>query len=119
MRLLITQIATATLFTLAFLPAIETPVIRPTPTLIAIIGYEAILASVVALRLQLAAQQVLSPTSSALIYTLEPVIAAVASYLITGDRLSPLQWGGGVLILTGSLLPELGTMLRHESAAER
>ncbi len=117
-RLMITQIVTATLLTLVFLPAIETPVIRPTPTLIAIIGYEAILASVVALRLQLAAQQVLSPTYTALIYTLEPVIAAVASYLITGDRLSPLQWGGGVLILTGSLLPELNTMLRRESAAK-
>ncbi len=117
-RLMITQIATATLFTLVFLPLLETPVMHPTPALIAIIGYEAILASVIALRLQLAAQQVLSPTYTALIYTLEPVIAAVASYLITGDRLSPLQWGGGALILTGSLLPEFSPASTHESGAE-
>ena len=117
-RLMITQVATATVCTLVFLPLLETPAIHPTPAVIAIIGYEAILASVVALRLQLAAQQVLSPTYTALIYTLEPVIAAMTSYLIAGDRLSPLQWGGGALILTGSLLPEFGPTPSHESAAE-
>jgi drug/metabolite transporter (DMT)-like permease len=117
-RLMITQIVTATGFTLACLPVIETPAIHPPPALIAIIGYEAILASVVALRLQLAAQQVLSPTYTALIYTLEPVIAAVTSFLIAGDRLSPIQWGGGALILAGSLLPEFGTTSTQKSVAE-
>ena len=117
-RLMITQIVAATVCTLVFLPIVETPVMHPTPALIAIIGYEAILASVVALRLQLDAQQVLSPTYTALIYTLEPVIAAVASFLLAGDRLSPLQWGGGALILSGSLLPELDAASSHDSVAE-
>jgi drug/metabolite transporter (DMT)-like permease len=117
-RLMITQIASATLFTLLALPIIEHPVLHPTPTLLAIIGYEAILASVVAIRLQLDAQQVLSPTYTALIYTLEPVVAALTSYLIIGDRLSPLQWAGGGLILAGSLLPEFGSRSGHDSVAE-
>ncbi|MEO8633901.1 MAG: DMT family transporter [Gemmatimonadales bacterium] len=117
-RLMITQIVWATVFTLLMLPVVETPVLHPTPALIAIIGYEAILASVVAIRLQLAAQQVLSPTYTALIYTLEPVIAALTSFLIAGDRLSPLQWGGGALILTGSLLPEFGAHQSHDPVAE-
>ncbi|HWA16298.1 MAG TPA: DMT family transporter, partial [Gemmatimonadales bacterium] len=69
--------------------------------------YEAVLASVVAIRLQLQAQQVLSPTYTALVYTLEPVIATLTSMVLTGDRLSPLQWVGGGLILAGSLLPEV------------
>ena len=38
--------------------------------------------------------------------------------LLAGDRLSPLHWGGGALILTGSLLPEFGTTPSHESVAE-
>jgi drug/metabolite transporter (DMT)-like permease len=61
----------------------------------------------VAIRLQLAAQRVLSPTYAALVYTLEPVIASMTSLLILGDRLSPVQWMGGILIIAGSLLPEL------------
>ena len=69
--------------------------------------YEAVFASVVAIRLQLAAQRVVAPTYAALAYTLEPVVAAVASLLLTGDRLSPVQWLGGACIVTGSLLPEL------------
>jgi drug/metabolite transporter (DMT)-like permease len=29
--------------------------------------------------------------------------------LITGDRLTALQWLGGMLIVSGSLLPEVGS----------
>jgi drug/metabolite transporter (DMT)-like permease len=55
---------------------------------------------------------VLSPTYTALVFTLEPVVAALASMMLTGDRLSPLQWLGGILIATGSLIPELAGRIR-------
>ncbi len=58
--------------------------------------------------MQLAAQQVLSATYAALVYTLEPVLAAITSFLVMGDRLTLLQWSGGGLIILGSLLPEIG-----------
>ena len=54
------------------------------------------------IRLQLAAQQVLSATYAALVYSLEPVVALGASLLLTGDRLSPMQSVGGFLIVIGS-----------------
>jgi drug/metabolite transporter (DMT)-like permease len=75
-----------------------------------------VLASVIAIRLQLAAQRVLSPTYTALVYTLEPVVAALTSLVITGDRLTQLQWLGGFLIVAGSLLPELSGRVRRVSA---
>lgn len=106
-RLMMAQIAVATVLTLLATPVIETPRLHWTPLLTGMVAYEAVLASVVAIRLQLAAQQVLSPTYAALVFTLEPVVAAVTSLLITGDRLSATQWSGGALILAGSLLPEL------------
>ncbi len=106
-RLMMTQIAIAALLTTLATPLLETPRLAPTPLLIGMVAYEAILASVVAIRLQLAAQRVLSATYAALVYTLEPVVASVTSFFITGDRLSALQWLGGALIIAGSLLPEL------------
>ncbi len=106
-RLMMTQIATAAVLTGIATPLLEHPRLTPTPLLIGMIAYEAVLASVVAIRLQLAAQRVLSPTYAALVYTLEPVVASATGFLILGDRLAPIQWLGGALILGGSLLPEI------------
>jgi drug/metabolite transporter (DMT)-like permease len=106
-RLMMAQIAVAALLTTLFTPLLERPSLHPTPLLVGMVLYEAVLASVVAIRLQLAAQRVLSPTYTALVYTLEPVVASATGFLLLGDRLSPLQWLGGLLILSGSLLPEL------------
>ena len=110
-RLMMTQIIVSAGLTTIAAPLIEVPRFEPTPVLIALVAYEAILASVVAIRLQLSAQRVLSPTYTALVYTLEPVIAAVTSMVITGDRLTMMQWGGGLLIGVGSLFPEIGARL--------
>jgi len=43
---------------------------------------------------------------AAVIFSGEPVFAAVFSYLITGETLVPMQWGGALLILVGILTAE-------------
>jgi drug/metabolite transporter (DMT)-like permease len=106
-RLMMAQIVVAGLLTCVATPLLEPPRLSWTPLLIGMVAYEAVLASVVAIRLQLAAQQVLSATYAALVFTLEPVIAATTSFLITGERLTALQAFGGALILIGSLIPEI------------
>jgi len=106
-RLMMAQIVTAGVLTTLATPLLETPRLHWTPLLVGMICYEAALASVVAIRMQLSAQRVLSPTYAALVYTLEPVIAALTSLVLTGDRLTPIQWLGGGLIIAGSLVPEL------------
>jgi drug/metabolite transporter (DMT)-like permease len=40
-------------------------------------------------------------------YSLEPVAAAVASYMLLGERLSPRAWLGAALIFSGILVVEL------------
>ena len=47
-----------------------------------------------------------TPTRAALIYTLEPVFAAIFSVWLAGDRLSSLAWFGGALIIAGMMVAE-------------
>ena len=106
-RLMMTQVATAAILTTLATPLLESPRLTTTPLLVGVVAYEAVLASIIALQLQLAAQRVLSATHTALVYSLEPVLATLGAMVLTGDRFGGLQWAGGGLILFGSLLPEL------------
>jgi drug/metabolite transporter (DMT)-like permease len=106
-RLMMTQVATAALLTTLATPLLESPRLTATPLLLGVVAYEAVLASIVAIQLQLAAQRVLSATHAALIYSLEPVVATLGAMILTGDRFAGLQWVGGGLILLGSLFPDL------------
>lgn len=52
-----------------------------------------------------------TPTRAALIYTLEPVFAAVFSIWLAGDRLTALGWAGGALIVFGMIVAEIWPFL--------
>lgn len=106
-RLMIAQVVVGAILSSLATPLLEAPRLTWTPLLVGMVAYEAVLASIVALRLQLAAQQVLSATYAALVYSLEPVVALGASVILTGDRLGAMQLAGGLLIVIGSFLPEL------------
>ncbi len=106
-QLMSTQIAVAALVTLVAAPMLETPRLIPTPLALGVIGYEAVFASIIAIRLQLVAQQILSPTYAALVFSMEPVIASAAGFALLGEVLAPVQWLGGVAILAGTVLPEV------------
>jgi len=51
-------------------------------------------------------QRLTTPTRAALIYTLEPVFAAFFSVLLLAERLTPLAWLGGALIVFGMVCAE-------------
>jgi len=67
----------------------------------------AVLATAVAFSLQLWAQQFTTPSHAAIIFTLEPVFAAIASYLVLGERLGLRSIAGAGLVLAGILAAEL------------
>lgn len=54
------------------------------------------------------AQRYTSPTHAALIFTLEPVFAALFAALVAGERLTPPALVGAALMLAGMLVAELG-----------
>lgn len=71
------------------------------------LAYAIVFPTIVALALQLYAQRHMSSARAALILCFESLCAATTSWLIIGERLSPLQWMGGGLILAGMVLAEL------------
>jgi drug/metabolite transporter (DMT)-like permease len=87
--------------------ALERVHVRWTPALAGALGYTAVFATAVALLWQMRAQRYMSSARAALIFCVEPVFAALASWVWFGERLSVLQWAGGGLILTGMVLAEL------------
>ncbi|MGH7510205.1 MAG: DMT family transporter [Gemmatimonadales bacterium] len=105
-RLLAVEMATTAGLSLLLVPLLETPRL----TLDAWVGLALLflaLSGVWSFYLQLRAQQVLSPTHTALLFMLEPVFAAWTSFLVLGERLSPVQWAGAALILAAMALPGL------------
>jgi drug/metabolite transporter (DMT)-like permease len=60
-----------------------------------------------------------TPTRAALIYTLEPVFAAIFSIWLAGDRLTVLGWCGGGMIVVGMIVAELWPILQAKRLAER
>jgi drug/metabolite transporter (DMT)-like permease len=65
-----------------------------------------VFASAVAYLIQVWAQRRISATRIALIFALETVWAGFFGYLLAGDRLGLLGWGGCALILAGIVLAE-------------
>ncbi len=66
-----------------------------------------ILATVVALGLQVRYQPEVAPEKAAVVYTMEPVFAALFAWAWLGQALSPLEWAGGVLLCSGLWVIEL------------
>ena len=102
------QIAVAAIAMLFFLPLERHPLLHPTPVVLWAMGITAIFATAAAFTIQSWAQQHVPPTHTALIFTLEPVFAGLASLVFLGERLGSRGIAGAVLILGGILLAELG-----------
>jgi drug/metabolite transporter (DMT)-like permease len=65
-----------------------------------------IFASALGFLVQTWAQRRTSATRTALVFTLEPVWAAIFGYTLAGDRLGALGWGGCAVIMAGIVLAE-------------
>ena len=105
-RLLALELGWCAVLSLLTAPLLESPRLVPAPSFLAIVAFLAF-TGLWSFRTQLQAQQVLTPTHTALVFTLEPVFAALTSYLVLGERLSPVQILGGALILAAVAAPAL------------
>ena len=92
-----------------------------TPRLWWALGITSLLCTVACFIIQNWAQKFTPPTHAALIYSLEPVFAALASYAVLGERLGTRGALGAGLMLTGVLASEVMGHVqqpREELAAE-
>src|SRR5262249_10461206 len=67
-----------------------------------------VFASALAFLVQMWAQRRATATQTALVFTLEPVFAAIFGYWLAGDRLGAAAWAGSLAIIAGLTLPGRG-----------
>lgn len=72
-----------------------------------VLGYLAVFATVLTLSIQLVAQRHTSPLKTTLIFSLEPVFAALFAWWWGGEVLTPVKMMGGVLIILATVCSEL------------
>lgn len=110
--LVVWQIVAALVFSALAAPVAHVTGLEPiavtwTPRLGLALVVTAVLATALGFTVQTWAQRFTSPTHTAIIYTLEPVFAALTSYVVFAERLSGRGLLGAGLILTGVLVAEL------------
>lgn len=69
--------------------------------------YTSVFASIFATILQLKYQKVVTPTKAGIIYSFEPIMAAVLAFFILEEKISNFGMFGGVFIVFGLLLSEI------------
>ncbi|MBO8127319.1 MAG: DMT family transporter [Firmicutes bacterium] len=82
------------------------------------LAYLAVLATMTTTLLQTWAQQQTSSTRTAVIFTLEPVFAAIFAFLMLGEAITLRTIIGGSFIIAGILLAELGPQMKEAPQAE-
>ncbi len=88
-----------------------------TPNLVSALVVTAVFATAYAFWVMTTFQHWTTPSRAALIYTLEPVFAAVFSVAWAGERLGALAWCGGGLIVLGTVVAELWPALARARGA--
>lgn len=78
-----------------------------TTNLIFALVYTSVFASIIATIIQLKYQKVVSPTKAGIIYSFEPIMAAILAFFIVGEKISKFGMFGGVFIVIGLLLSEI------------
>ena len=78
----------------------------------AAIMYLAVFASVIAIFVQSKYQRETTPTKAAIIFTMEPVLAAIIAYLLLGEVLGTTATVGAAIMFAGLLFSELYSAIR-------
>lgn len=112
------QVATAAVLMALVIP-LETPRLTLSGPVVFAILFTGLICTAAAFSIQAWAQQFTPPTHTALIFALEPVFAAMTSYILAGERLGARGTIGAILILSGILISELkGSAIELSAALE-
>ncbi len=106
-QLTLVQFVVCMLLGLGGAASFESIAFAPTAGVVGALLYLAIFATVIAISVQVRFQKDTTPTRSAVIFSIEPVLAAGFAYFLLGELLGPLGLLGGVLIVIGVLVSEL------------
>src|SRR3954465_3830996 len=110
--LLLLQLATTGAVAAVAGPLVERQHFSGEPRLWLALVYLAVFATLLAFGIQTWAQKILPPVRVALISSLEPVFAALWAAVLIGERLTGRELLGGVLIVFGVVVGEVGAAFR-------
>jgi drug/metabolite transporter (DMT)-like permease len=110
-RLAVVQLGTAGLLALIWAALAGDLAVPASAEVWIALAITSVAASAGAFLIQTRAQREVSPTRTAVIFTMEPVFAGLFGFLLAGERLSGRGWLGAGLILAGMLTAELGGRL--------
>ena len=105
------QFASTAILAAAAIPFLETAHLSLTFNFLLNLAYLAVMPTVVALYLMAKYQKYTTPTRSAIIYSMEPPIAAIFAFFIIGEQVGMIGAIGGMLILSGLLVSELSDII--------
>jgi drug/metabolite transporter (DMT)-like permease len=107
-KLVFVQLLTTTVLCIPSMFLFETMKLVYDPNLLLAILVTALFATALGIAIQNRMQKDTTATKASVIYTMEPVFAAIFSYLILGEILGLVSIFGAGLILSGMLCSELG-----------
>ncbi len=105
-RFFLIQVISVTTFSFLCSGLFESTPPQWTPQLINALLMTGIIATTIAILIMVWAQQILSPSETALIFSLEPVFAALFSWWLIGDLLGFWGWVGGILVVIAVIWSE-------------
>ena len=103
-------VSTAVLAAIA-IPFLETAHLKITFSFLMNLAYLAVMPTVVALYVMAKYQKYTTPTRSAIIYSLEPPMAAIFAFFIIDEHIGIMGAFGGTLILFGLIVSELSDVI--------
>lgn len=106
-QLLITGIGGFILSFIFSISSLETVKFTFNTTVVTAILYTAIFASIIATVIQLKFQKFVSPTKAGIIFSIEPIFAAVFAYFLLSEKISNFGLIGCVLIFIGLIVSEI------------
>lgn len=69
--------------------------------------YTSIFASIIAISIQLKFQKVVSPTKAGIIYSFEPIMAALLAFILLDEKITNFGFIGGAFIFAGLIVSEI------------
>jgi len=105
-QLAIVQLTGSAVLCTLVLILLETPFLVSDWTFGVYLLLTGVLATGVAFYFQIKAQRVTTPNRTALIFSLEPFVAALVAYLVLGETLATKGWAGGLFVVAGILISE-------------
>ncbi|MDP2366595.1 MAG: DMT family transporter [Ignavibacteria bacterium] len=106
-QLLITGLGGFILSYIFSISSLETVKFTLNTTVVTAILYTAIFASIIATVIQLKFQKIVSPTKAGIIFSIEPIFAAVFAYFLLNEKISNFGLVGCVIIFIGLIVSEL------------